>query len=122
MKWTKEYRAEYARKWGRKHPEKIVLRNRKQRLKRFGLTIQSYEAMVIEQKGLCAICCKPEPRPNTRLSIDHSHVTNRIRKLLCSKCNPAIGLFSENPEILSRAIDYISEPGMSFWFDVEELP
>ncbi len=44
-----------------------------------------------------------------RLVIDHCHSTGAIRGLLCSNCNTAIGLLSDNPEIIRKAADYLEK-------------
>lgn len=74
---------------------------------------EHYERLFAEQSGRCAICLLPEtgrdPSGRTkRLAIDHDAETGRIRGLLCSRCNPAIGLLRHDPERLQRAIDYLS--------------
>jgi hypothetical protein len=81
-------------------------------LKRYyGLTGEQYGAMLAEQKGVCAICGKPETtvvgagvKP---LSVDHCHDTNRIRGLLCHHCNHGLGHFMDSPAALRAAADYI---------------
>lgn len=35
----------------------------------------------------CAICNKPSSAFKKRLSVDHNHTTNKIRGLLCYRCN-----------------------------------
>lgn len=57
-------------------------------------------------KSVCAICKR---RPNTRLNIDHDHVTGDIRGLLCPNCNRAIGLFRDDPGIMRHAAEYIEK-------------
>jgi hypothetical protein len=39
--------------------------------------------------------------------VDHDHTTGRIRGLLCTRCNAAIGLFEENPRLLRQAVGYL---------------
>lgn len=39
------------------------------------------------QEGCCAICKKPETHFKKRLAVDHSHVTGKVRGLLCYPCN-----------------------------------
>ena len=61
-----------------------------------------------EQGNRCAICQKPffwAPEAHQ----DHDHETNQLRGILCSQCNPALGLFQESPEILQKAIEYLKE-------------
>lgn len=85
---------------------KVVLRKR-------GLTIEEYEAMSVSQNHLCAICNRPESRladkigiPR-RLAVDHDHVTGMTRALLCGSCNKALGLFSDDPNVLKSATEYL---------------
>lgn len=74
---------------------------------KYGITPQDYENMVAAQSGLCAICNKPEL--NKRLAIDHDHTTEKVRELLCSRCNTSIGKFEDSPELLRKAADYIEK-------------
>ena len=61
----------------------------------YGCTSAEFDAMFTTQQGKCAICRLPETstqkgRPR-RLSVDHDHVTGRIRGLLCGACNTGLG-------------------------------
>jgi len=57
------------------------------------------------------ICKKPETRTRMGkllpLSVDHCDKTGRIRGLLCTSCNPGIGHFDHNCDLLECAIKYI---------------
>lgn len=82
--------------------------NRKNHLKRtFGLTDTEYNAMLVKQHGRCAICGN-EPRKRN-LHVDHNHLTNEIRGLLCHSCNNGLGLFRDDPKLLLDAIGYLIE-------------
>jgi len=60
------------------------------------------------QGGVCAICGKPEATARTkRLCVDHCHETGKVRGLLCSHCNRAIGLLGDSCAILASAITYL---------------
>ena len=52
----------------------------------YGLIPQQYDKMLEWQHGVCAICQKP-PRGGKKLHVDHDHVTNRVRCLVCNHCN-----------------------------------
>lgn len=52
----------------------------------------------------CMICSSTE-----RLCIDHDHRSGKIRGVLCTVCNTALGSFKDDPEILKLAIIYLSE-------------
>lgn len=80
----------------------------KTNMKAFGLTPETYETILTQQGYVCAICKNIDK--NKRLAVDHCHNTNRIRGLLCAKCNQALGLFNDSPTLLNRAINYLDEP------------
>lgn len=88
--------------------EKVILNIEKSRLKRqYGITIEEYERMIVEQNNLCAICGKEETEKYGKLAIDHDHNTGIVRGLLCHKCNRGLGCFDESEYILSNAIKYL---------------
>lgn len=77
-------------------------------LKKYGLTAERYNEMLKSQFGRCFICLENEPRSGARLAVDHSHVTGRIRSLLCSRCNAAVGMLRESPMIAESVFLYVS--------------
>jgi hypothetical protein len=77
----------------------------------YGIDLAKYQEMLLAQNGVCAICFKPETsvvngkiKP---LAVDHCHNSEKIRGLLCARCNQAIGLLNEDVNILSSAIGYL---------------
>jgi hypothetical protein len=58
----------------------------------------------VAQAGRCAIC----PREG-RLCVDHCHTRNRLRGLLCRKCNLGLGQFDDSPMRVMRAALYLME-------------
>jgi 2-polyprenyl-3-methyl-5-hydroxy-6-metoxy-1,4-benzoquinol methylase len=62
--------------------------------------------MLYRQQELCAICGEKETK-NKALSVDHCHTTSKIRGLLCSKCNVAMGAFNDDIEMLNKVIRYL---------------
>lgn len=73
---------------------------------KYGLTLEDYQNMFERQNGVCAIC--EEIEEGRMLAVDHDHKTNKVRGLLCGSCNRALGLFKDNPELISRAKEYVS--------------
>ncbi len=53
----------------------------------------------------CPIC----ERSGVPMEIDHNHTTGAVRALLCSRCNSALGMFCEDPELMRRAISYLEK-------------
>jgi hypothetical protein len=73
--------------------------NRKYVLKKnYNLTIEQYEQMLKKQDYKCMICKKHRKEFNKDLSVDHCHTTNKVRDLLCYRCNLAVGYY-ENSDI-----------------------
>lgn len=85
---------------------------------KYKISMTEYNEMLTAQDGVCAICRKRESRlvkeKNAvmvvqRLSVDHDHKTGKIRGLLCSKCNRALGYFDDCLENLAAAFAYLRE-------------
>ena len=70
---------------------------------KYGITKPEYDALVLNQKGRCAIC---KDRVGDALRVDHDHETGKVRALLCTNCNSAFGLFKENRDTLANALNY----------------
>lgn len=78
--------------------------SRKSRLKKvYGLSVEMFDRMIIEQSGNCKICESLMVRPN----VDHCHATGKVRGLLCHNCNAGVGLFKDSPKILISAARYL---------------
>jgi hypothetical protein len=95
----------------RRGDPEYIARSRESNFKRYGITGVEYEAMVKRQDNRCAICGNP-PNPGTgpatrRLHIDHDHVTDKNRELLCNTCNYGLGQFKDDPALLRAAANYI---------------
>lgn len=105
---------ERVRKTDNEHYTRTRLRHLETRRARlFGVTELQFNEMLNNQKHVCAICKNPETvlwkkRNEIKpLCIDHCHNTGKIRGLLCSRCNSAIGLIKDSTEILQSAIEYL---------------
>lgn len=72
---------------------------------KYGLTLDEYEQLCLSQGGVCAICAEPDKRQ--RLSVDHDHITGRVRGLLCVYCNNVLGQARDRVDVLRRAIKYL---------------
>lgn len=75
----------------------------------YGITIEQYNQMFLEQNGNCAICNINQSNFKRGLAVDHCHITGKIRGLLCGNCNLGIGNFKEGIENLYKAIEYIKK-------------
>jgi hypothetical protein len=76
---------------------------------KYGISLEDYNAMFLNQKGCCAICSIHQSALNKSLAVDHNHQTGKVRALLCDGCNRALGFTSENTEILQKMITYLQD-------------
>ena len=79
----------------------------KKRRSMYGISDEMYSEILTRQKGCCAIC-HGAPRSQA-LGVDHDHKTGKVRGLLCSPCNVALGMLKDDPELLLRAAIYLEE-------------
>lgn len=80
---------------------------RSQNLRQYGMTPEEYDAMLAQQGGGCALCGAEKGHNGTSLAVDHCHRTGKIRGLLCTKCNTALGHFGDDAYGLRRVLAYI---------------
>ncbi len=64
-----------------------------------------------EVKGPCKICGRID-----LMHIDHDHISGTIRGLLCVKCNTGLGQFNEDPDLMTRATEYLK-----YWKSKDKL-
>lgn len=72
----------------------------------YGLSRPEFLSMLDKQGGVCAICKKPGWNGKWP-HIDHDHATGRVRGILCSKCNPALGMIDDDPAIARAMAIYL---------------
>lgn len=70
--------------------------------RRYGITAEDADAMLLMQGGLCAIC---DAAPAAH--VDHDHATGGVRALLCFNCNGGLGQFRDDPDVLRSAAEYV---------------
>jgi hypothetical protein len=92
----------YTKLWNEANPEKW----REYRLRyNYNIGLAEKAAMMVEQRGRCAICgnqCNLED-----LQVDHDHFSGMVRGLLCVECNKGLGCFRDDPSSLEKAASYI---------------
>lgn len=85
--------------------DRVTKRRKNTNIKlKFGINVNQYQLMLKEQNGACYICNTSESRD---LAIDHCHTTGKVRGLLCSKCNTALGLLKDDVALFDRAKEYL---------------
>ena len=93
----------------REHRDKFIqwCRNMKSA---HGMTVEQFNKCLASQDGACALCDRKHsflPR-SSRLQVDHCHKTNRIRGLLCQRCNTGLGKLGDSAESLLKALRYVT--------------
>lgn len=73
---------------------------------RYGLTEVEADFIASVDTAICAIC----GTEIKQFHIDHDHLTNKFRGLLCANCNLGIGFLNDNILILEKAIEYLKSP------------
>jgi len=103
-------------KWAKKNPGKRKVYECNWRWKNSGIminkqffTYNDYNQMFIDQEGCCKICGDHQADLSKALCVDHCHITNEARGLLCNKCNTLLGMSKDNIEILKSAIKYLEK-------------
>lgn len=73
---------------------------------RRGCSPEYFEEMLSAQEWCCAIC---SAEIGVGASADHDHGTGMQRGLLCAKCNMAIGLLGDEPDVCVQAGSYLKD-------------
>ena len=83
--------------------------------KKYNLSLEEAQALLIKQEGRCKICLKeinfyvPGGTKESIIRVDHCHSTHKVRGLLCNTCNFLLGCAMDNISILHSAIGYLNE-------------
>ena len=129
----KQKRLAYRRKWNAENREKLLIQGRESykrniekkrlasrefyrrnkqkeldriRFKKYGISGEEYRLTLSEQGGRCPIC-KRELTKNP--SVDHDHITGKIRGLICNNCNLSIGNAGDSPQRLRDMAAYLEK-------------
>lgn len=79
----------------------------------FRIRRDRYDEILNAQGGGCLACGSTD-----RLSVDHDHTCCPgtrscgvcVRGILCGRCNSALGLVQDRPEILENLVSYLRKP------------
>ncbi len=80
----------------------------------FKLDSDSAIELAIRTESICDVCKLPETNKDrtgkTRfLNVDHCHVTGKVRGVLCSVCNMALGNANDDPNRLRALAAYLEQ-------------
>lgn len=127
--------SEYNKKFRIKHHVRIIKQEKEKRdstpkpirslsywareLKRhYGVTADWYKEKLAEQGGGCALC-GVKTSNGRRLGVDHCHVANRNRGILCHGCNAALERLETVPDWATLAKIYLDTYEQHYWTTME---
>jgi hypothetical protein len=74
----------------------------------YNISLVQKEEMFKEQNEKC-YTCHYQFKNISEACVDHNHITNKVRKLLCDDCNIALGLLKEDLKAVNNLVKYIQE-------------
>ena len=83
--------------------EKVLDRHR---LRKYGITGEEFGKIIKKQQGICPIC---KYKLNKNPTVDHDHLTGKIRGFICNDCNLTLGNAKDSPKILRALARYLEE-------------
>lgn len=85
----------------------LAISNKNTKLKAaYGISLEDYDKLFATQNYKCAVC-KQLLTTQDKPSVDHCHITGRVRGILCNNCNRGIGLLKDDPQVLISAARYL---------------
>lgn len=100
-----EKRREQVRKWQSSETGQIACFNANLKSK-YGITIDIHNTMMEKQKNACG-ACRVLLLDRKHAHVDHCHKTNRVRGILCSACNKALGFAHDRIDKLEGLLSYL---------------
>jgi len=98
-----------AKEYYKTHTEeaKLYAKVKMKHLKRSGWNVESFAQTLVKQNSCCAVCTLPFTEENPPCA-DHEHtIPPKPRGLLHRRCNSALGMFNDSPEVCEMAAAYI---------------
>lgn len=76
--------------------------------KRYGVTLEQFEAVLASQGGICPIC----ERSNVVFCLDHNHKTLKWRGVICLNCNLRVigGARDQDFKLVNAAVYVTQNP------------
>lgn len=106
---VRERRRELQRQKRAKNPEAYKRETRNTHLKKkFGMTIEEVDHMFLAQGSKCAACGESDLRIAAKFCVDHCHERQKVRGILCYRCNVALGLVKDSKQTLLGLVAYLS--------------
>jgi hypothetical protein len=96
-----------------RHPERIKATSKDYNIRtKYKITLADVRVKLKEQDNKCMICTKEinldvDSKDPTRAYIDHDHTTNKVRDLLCARCNSLVGYIETSSDLIEKVLKYV---------------
>lgn len=104
-RYRSEYRRAYRKRRGKEYRAREIRRDKLRGT--YDISLQEYDDLLAAQEGMCALCSRTALEEGRFLSVDHDHVTGRVRGILCLACNFAIERIAADPAWGMRVLAYL---------------
>ena len=102
----KDERNVYRKEWRKKKGKEEKL------LYQYGLTLFDYNAILKKQKNKCGLCKSDfDFKVSNKLNypcVDHDHENNKVRGIVCRRCNSGLGGFKDSPSLVKKAFKWLN--------------
>lgn len=85
----------------------ITCRAHTRRLQTYDLSPEDYLRMLFSQHNACPICHRTLDELERGMVVDHSHVSGKVRMLVCQPCNSMLGFAEDDPSRLRQGAAYL---------------
>lgn len=89
--------------------DEITARRRRRLWREYKMSLIDYKNLLEIQNYKCVICNLNQDELISKLNVDHCHTTGKVRGLLCTTCNSAIGMLKDDPNLIKNAIKYLEK-------------
>jgi hypothetical protein len=115
---NKRKHGDAVKKWREKNKEKLDKwfdeHKKDKRLydvkRNHGLSAEEFHKLIDDAGEFCPICGTKFEGVGAKMTaphIDHDHKNGKIRGIICSSCNLALGKFKDDPEIVEKAAAWL---------------
>lgn len=73
--------------------------------RKYRITQEYMDALLLKQRFLCPLCGRS--LTDTKVVVDHNHMTGEVRGLLCYRCNTLLGQAEDSLSLLAKAMAYL---------------
>jgi len=94
----------------RSRPENILKKKRNSYKRNYNATDEQFDAyMAVTHCQVCDRELSNDANEVTGRCQDHCHITGKMRKVLCNRCNTAEGYYKDDPESILKLYEYIKQ-------------